>query len=138
MLDPSPWAMSCGEARVADSRRPRAAETEGASAPTQGELDSCAPVLYLSIDSLVNRSSSVRLRSDQGDFPEIVVPIVAREIRIPDDNPERAARILARKFFVELRRNELTDEQIIGVASELIRCLTERLEQFEQRIDSEG
>lgn len=66
------------------------------------------------------------------------MPIVAREIRIPDDNPERAARILARKFFVELRRNELTDEQIIGVASELIRCLTERLEQFEQRIDSEG
>ncbi len=63
--------------------------------------------------------------------------IVAREIRIPDDNPERAARILARRFFVELKRNELSDEQIIGVASELINCLTERLEQFEQRVETE-
>ncbi len=63
--------------------------------------------------------------------------IVAREIRIPDDNPERAARILARKFFVELKRNDLTDEQVIAVASELISCLTERLEKFEKRVEDE-
>ncbi len=69
---------------------------------------------------------------------EAEVAIVAREISIPDDNPERAARILARKFFVELKRNKLSDEQIIGVASELINCLTERLEQFEQRVEAES
>jgi hypothetical protein len=68
---------------------------------------------------------------------ETAVSIVAREIRIPDDNPERAARILARKFFVELKRNDLTDEQVIAVASELISCLTERLEKFEKRVEDE-
>ncbi len=64
--------------------------------------------------------------------------ILSREIRIPDDNPERAARILARRFFVELKRNDLTDDQVIAVATELIACLTDNLEAFEQRVEADS
>ena len=58
---------------------------------------------------------------------------ISHNITIPDDNPPRAARILARHFFVLLKRNGFNDDQVIAVASGLLECLNENLEAFEQR-----
>jgi glycosylphosphatidylinositol transamidase (GPIT) subunit GPI8 len=65
------------------------------------------------------------------------MPIIRKDIEIPSDDSAKAARILARSFYKELRKNGFGDQQIIQVASELISCLNRSLEGFKKKVHYE-
>ena len=65
------------------------------------------------------------------------MPIIRKDIEIPSDDSAKAARILARTFYKELRKNDFSDNQIIQVATELISCLHTSLEGYKKKVHYE-
>lgn len=49
--------------------------------------------------------------------------------------PRDLARHIAAGFYRELRRNGLSSEDIITVASELLRCLNETLSDYQEKVE---
>lgn len=56
-----------------------------------------------------------------------------RVIHLAAENPERAARIVAKSFYKVLRKNEFTDDQIIAVANNILECLIESLAGYKKK-----
>jgi hypothetical protein len=57
-------------------------------------------------------------------------------VRIASRDTEKASRIISKSFYKVLRRNGFTDDQIIGVASDILGCLIESLEGYREKKSS--
>ncbi|MDZ4384217.1 MAG: hypothetical protein U0940_01905 [Nitrospirota bacterium] len=57
-------------------------------------------------------------------------------VRIASRDTEKASRIISKSFYKVLRRNGFSDEQIIGVASDILGCLIESLDGYREKKNS--
>lgn len=56
-----------------------------------------------------------------------------RVIQMAAEDPERAARIVAKSFYKVLRKNEFSDDQIIAVANNILDCLIDSLAGYKKK-----
>lgn len=56
-----------------------------------------------------------------------------RVIQMAAEDPERAARIVAKSFYKVLRKNEFSDDQIIAVANNILECLIDSLAGYKKK-----
>lgn len=54
------------------------------------------------------------------------------------EEPRRVCGSVARAFYRELRRNGLTDLQVVQVASGLLSCLNDTLSEYRERVEEKG
>lgn len=54
-----------------------------------------------------------------------------------ETRPDDLARQVAAAFYRELRRNGLSSNDIITVASELLRCLNDTLAEYQEKLELE-
>lgn len=98
---------------------------------TQAKQTTAAPHKNGSRPRQVRSKSEPRMpaTASMGDFVSHVVS------KIPAMGADRAAALLARMFYRQMRRQGCTETQVIKVASEIIRCLNKSLKGLEDRQD---
>jgi len=82
---------------------------------------------------------SVNENENQGIQQQPTSKLVKEMVsRIPDGNPEKMAKMIAKTFYIEMTRYGFSCNQIITVASEIVGCLNNELKKHEEPCDADA
>ncbi len=68
-------------------------------------------------------------------MPDLMQKIVSK---VPEEGAAKAAAIVARSFYREMKKSGFSDNQVINVATELISCLNKSLKGYQERKQEES